>query len=445
MSDLAQVKLGPIKLAPGVTRLNAIFYLFAHAMLLCLLSFIGMVQPYLLTEILHVDRAEQGTITGSLVSVQVITSLVLVLPFGAFADRFGRKIFMISAASFMTVALFLYPLVGALIYLYLLRFVFGLGAVSFTASAQALRMDLPDNDSRGRFNVAISLVAVGVSALFVGFLGARMPGWLIERGLSAAEAGRYTFWLAAALGATALVAILIGFRQDRPPAGEKQSLAEHCHYVLRSLREVFAYARINPRYRLRLLVAPILQCDSMILASFLSLWIITAGHDQGLSSAQAMLIVGTLAWVMNAGDLSSSIIAGFIADKVDRLKMLVFCIALSALAFSAPVWVTDVTGYLLVAVVLCMALAEGASTTTASALVGEVTPAHLRGITASFASWIGKISSMLVALISGLLFDRIGYAAPFLLLSGMGVAWLLTVFILYARKGLNTNLQANPL
>lgn len=418
-----QVKLGPILLAPGIRRSHVIFFIIAYVTSLSLNSFIGIVQPFVLTEMLHVSRAEQGAITGALVTAHQGAMILFLLIFGALADRLGRRIFVLIALSLMTLVLVVYPLAGSVAVLFGLRFLFGTGTAAFTAGGGAMRIDLPDNNSRGRMSILMNVANVAAGALFVSFLGARMPAWLMDRGLAADDAGRYTCWILAILGLLAIVASL-GLKKDRGPT-ERHRAVQHVRYLIESLREVAAHARVNPRYRITLLLAPITRSDSLIMGTFLSLWIMAAGHDQGLDSGQAMRTLSNVALVVSVADIGSSFLMGLLADKFDRLRLAIVAVSLTVVAFSTPLWVTSVTGFAVLAVVAFIQIAEGATTVSISALMGEVTPPHMRASTNSVYVWLGMISGMLVGLLGGLLFDWYGHAAPFLMISTMGLLWLI--------------------
>jgi membrane protein DedA with SNARE-associated domain len=57
--------LGPIKLAPGITSVNALTFLYAAFIGITLNTFVNFIQPYVLTEQLHVAEAEQGSMSGT--------------------------------------------------------------------------------------------------------------------------------------------------------------------------------------------------------------------------------------------------------------------------------------------------------------------------------------------------------------------------------------------
>ena len=60
-------KLGPIRLAEGVRATHALVFLYAAFIGITLNTYINFIQPYVLTEQLHIPEAEQGAVTGNIV------------------------------------------------------------------------------------------------------------------------------------------------------------------------------------------------------------------------------------------------------------------------------------------------------------------------------------------------------------------------------------------
>ena len=103
------VKLGPIHLSPGVSRVNGATLLYASFFSMLLLTFLNFFQPFLLTEFLGIPAAEQGRLTGSLAFWQEILVILVAGWAGVMTDRVGRKILMITGTLIMMVGYALYP------------------------------------------------------------------------------------------------------------------------------------------------------------------------------------------------------------------------------------------------------------------------------------------------------------------------------------------------
>jgi MFS family permease len=395
------------------------------SLLYCLTQFMAIIQPYVFTELLHIPAGEQGRLAGNLAATQQIAVLIFVTLFGALADRFGRRLFLILAIVGMTLSMLAYPLATVVIQLYVIRFIFGMASTCNTAGGPTMRMDLTDNNSRGRF-LSLMLVAQALATtLIVSYLGTRLPSWLVNRGVPAGDAGRYTFWLVGGLGAMVLAAALIGLRRDRPKTVARLSVGSQFAAVGRSMREVLAYAKVNPRFRALLIASAVLRADGAVITSFMSLWVVSAGREEGLTTPEAMRAFTTIAVVMSITDLVFGIVAGFVSDRVNRMKMLIWSVGMTAVAFSTTLFVDRVTGMAIVVVAILINLAEAFQISASQALIGEETPAHMRGSAYGMFAWIGTISVVIISFVCGYLFDKLGYKSPFLLMGLLGAAFVL--------------------
>jgi MFS family permease len=84
-------RIGPIGLQPGITRRNALTYLYASFFTIGIVSFMSFMQPYVLSENLNIPVDEQGGVTGMLSFSYELVMLLLIAPVGALADKIGRR------------------------------------------------------------------------------------------------------------------------------------------------------------------------------------------------------------------------------------------------------------------------------------------------------------------------------------------------------------------
>lgn len=432
-----QLKFLNILLAPGIKRSEAFGYLFISTVLGCMQAFMAIIQPYVFTEQLNIPMGEQGRLVGMLASTQQAAVLIFVVIFGALSDRFGRRIFLLAAMAGMTAAMLFYPAATLVVHLFVIRFLFGMASTCNTAGAPAMRFDITDNNSRGRI-LSLTLVLHHVAnTILVSWMGTRLPEYLAgTHGLTNVQAGRYTFFVIGFIGLVGLVVGYIFLRRDGQKKADKVPLKTTIAAAGNAMREVLAYAKINPRFRLVLMASAVMRVEITVLTSFLALWVINAGRAQGLTSPEALKNYGTVAIIVTTADMVFSFLAGFLADRVNRLKMLMISIGGVAIAFSMVLLVTDVTGWLLIFVVVLINLAEACQSTSSQALIGQETPAHLRGSSYGMIAWIGTVSVIFITLICGFLVDwsSLGYRAPFLLMSGLAVFFLIMAFFFLREK-----------
>ena len=85
-------KLGPVSLAPGVTRGHALAYLWAAFVSIGIFTYATALQPYLLEVNIGVPQEQRGVVSGNLQFWQEIITLLMVGLFGAWSDRIGRRV-----------------------------------------------------------------------------------------------------------------------------------------------------------------------------------------------------------------------------------------------------------------------------------------------------------------------------------------------------------------
>jgi MFS family permease len=145
----------------------------------------------------------------------------------------------------------------------------------------------------------------------------------------------------------------------------------------------------------------------------------------GIDSADVLGTIGTLFILMRVGGLAVNLIAGHIADTVNRTYFLLFSLLLATAAFCLPLLVDNVLGWQLYAVVAIIAVSETTSTIASQTLLGQETPPELRGSVTGVYTVIGTTGAMTVNFLGGILFDRFSPVAPFLLVAAINLACFL--------------------
>jgi MFS family permease len=414
MSDLDRTyRIGPIDLAPTVLPRHGWTFLVAAFFSIGTMIFISIGQTYILNEHLGVPESTQGAISGNLVFLTEIVTLLLFLPAGVLMDRIGRR--GVYAAGFLVLALtyVLYPLAESVESLYLYRILYAIGVVAVAGGLSTVLADYPAERSRGKL-VAIVGVLSGLGVVLISQGFGALPKVFSGAGFDGVTAGRLTHFIVAGLAVAVALLILWGLkpglpvrRQDRP-----------------SVRDLviggFAHAR-NPRIALAYASAFIARGDQSVNAIFLVLWGTLAAKATGMESASAVMS-GTLIFVMTQiSALVWAPILGPVLDRIDRVTGLGICMALAALGNLSLLILADPLSTYGPIFFILLGIGQISVYLGGQSLIGQEAPVEQRGSVLGAFNVAGAIGILLITPVGGYLFDRVDPRAPFIVVGAINV------------------------
>ena len=428
--------LGPIELAPGVQPKQVIAFVIISMCGYTVFGFIPLMLPYMLTEQLGLSVELHGRAAASVSFAQQLATIIFILLFGTLADRFGRRKLLIASMLLMTAATILFPSSSTLYMMLAFSFLLGIGQTLQTAGGATSVIDYPANTSRGKF-ICLMLVTQGLTmALVVGRIGAHIPKWLSDAGLTSVSAGKYAFWFVACFGIIAFVLAIFGLPLDRKQTREAGiGWRDEAQAMWRNLKLILAYAKKNPRFRVVLLVGCVLRSDFFIVITYLSLWIVSSARGQNVDAATGLQRAGDLSAIMQIASFITPLALAYFVDRFDRIKLIILSLAFSAVSFTSTALVQDVFGVTAVIVVGCIGLSEGAMIITTQSLLGQEAPEDLRGSAMGIFILLGILGVALVNIIGGYLFDAVHYSAPFVMVGILNLLAFLAALTLRRRSG----------
>jgi MFS family permease len=408
---------------PGIRPVDALALLVAVVSNISMITYFTFMQPYVLTEILHVPAARQGALTGNLGSMQEILSLLLMGFVGALSDTAGRRVLCTAGFALMAAGFFLYPLAGSEAELVLGRVVFGVGVAIVPVVVTAGVVAYVQEVSRGKWSATVS-VSNSIAIVFVTVVMSKIPAMLTAQGTEAALAGRYAYWTGALICLLAVPLAYFRLRETTLPAGpERESL-------LRRFGNGFRLARSNPRLPVAYAAGVIGRGDLIVISTFLSLWIVQAGSDAGIPSGQALARAGIVFGVIQGSALLWAPIMGFIVDRLDRLTALAFAMGLAAAGYFLMGQVADPFNNSIFPFAVLLGMGENAVLIASIAVVGQETPRRLQGTSVGMYLVLGAFGVIIANSVGGQLFDHWSRTGPFTLmavLNGCVMAWAIVV------------------
>ena len=422
--------MGSIALVPGASPVQVGIFLVVVTVTMVMFMLVGNEQPYLLSQVMHIPAGQQGRVTGLLQMVQYGAVALFIIPAGGLSDSLGRKPVLIAAMGGFVLTLLVMPFCASVGAMIVARALLGASSTGHTTGGATMMVDFPTNASRGKFIALMLVVQSVIGAAVVGWLLPRVPHWLMSRGLSETWAFRGCLFGVAAAGAAA---ILFGLLMLRPPPAPKAAMMTFAT-ALTTAREVLAHSRSDPAFGLVVLAAFVIRSDYFVTLAYLNLWVMNAAKLHGVSPLAAQQLIGTLFIVLNISLAVSPLLFGFVADRVNRLWFLIVSLLATAAVFAATTLVGDVRGLGMVVVVALIGLAETAQTIASQAVFGERAPPALRGSSMSFLVLMGTISVIVMSWLSGILFDKLGFTAPFVFLAGLNIDFAAVAAVLVLRQ-----------
>ena len=412
---------------PNVGRMNALSF-FPVAMLnTSVFAFMNFMQPYILSEHLGIARGIQGTVVGSISTMQELIILSLTALMGALADKLGRQPVFSLGLLLMSVAYFCFPLATELYHLYLIRALFAIGVSAASTVLIIYTGDYPQEKSRAKWNGFMGLfqgLGITITSLFL----TKMPAIFQEKGFDAIQSGTYTLWIGTFICLTAaiLVATMLkpGSRQSKPSRSSLKNL----------FRDGLFAAKSDSRIRLAFVASAAARGDIFVVGIFTFLWMSNFALDNGLSINQGYARGAFVIPIIAGTVLITSPIFGFIMDRIDRIYGVMIAFSLSTIGYTMMGLVNDPMSNTIIPIAIILGAGEGACIISSTTLIGKTAPITIRGTVFGAFAMCGAIGQIIAGGVGGILFDYI-YTGPFLLMGGMNfLVLLMAIYTWLIRK-----------
>jgi MFS family permease len=404
-----------INLAPGLLPGHLVTYLYAAFVTVGLLAFVSFMQAWLLNVNLGLAAHLQGRTVSALNFANELIALCLVAPFGALADKIGRRAVYACGLMWLAAGFVLYPLARTIPQLTACALFFSVGVAAVGTMLGTVLADTPREDSRGRL-VGVAGFFQGLGALtLIATLG-KLPQWLSHAGFDELAAGRITLWTAGAFSGASALVVFLGLRKGSP------SVRAPAMPLLRILREGIGAARRNPRIWLACLLQFGSFGDRVVLGTFLMLRLQQAWLERGYSMAEAASRARLPFIAAMAAGLVTALLVGVLLDRVDRLRIGVAAMALAGVAYLACGFIEDPSqGVLIIGVAILLGAGQIAAIIAGQTLLGQEAPLDVRGAVFGLAGICASAAILFTNAFGGWLYDTVSRGGPFYLLAGVNL------------------------
>jgi MFS family permease len=426
MTNQKQLQIGPLWFQPGVTGVNLATMFFAAFGTMAMVSFMSFMQPYVLTELLHVPEANQGSLTGNLHAFQEVIFIALAGFVGAVSDRVGRP--LVFGAGFIVLAAgyALYPMADAVWQLYIIRGLFAVGVVMTAVMLSACIVDYIQERSRGRW-LGTTSIFNGLGIVTMAALLSRLPAMYQNNGADSLLAGKYTFWTIAGMCLIVGLVLALGLYRSKPTGREAEPL-------VKQFAEGIRIGVANPRLAIAYGGAFIGRGDFAVIGAFFSLWLTQAGIEQGMTPAEALQKAGLLFAMIQICALLWAPVMGYITDRLDRITAVVIGLALAGVGYISMSQVPDPFGTAMYPAGLLLGMGETGVIVSVGALLGQESDSPYRGSIVGVFGLIGGFGILATTFIGGQLFDAVGRTAPFLAMGVLNLLLMMAALYVRARS-----------
>lgn len=425
---MSQNRFAFVNLAPGVSRRHMAVFLAVVVLFNVFAAFINIAQPWLLSNLLGIPRAEQGRAAGTLMVAAELVMIVFVPLFGVLSDRLGRRLVLFGGFAVTFVAVCLFTHADSLTTLVLYRALTAVGFAALVATVVAIMADYSTNESRGKASGWMGFLG-GVGGILAFVVLMSIPKWLT--GGAAAEQGdmatmAHTWFYIVAAVAIAACFVALGVK-----GGVSRKAAKQRPPLLQMAREALLAARENPGIGLSYAAAFVARGDMAVAGVFVVLWLNQAGEQAGLSAEQVAAKSGQIAALAPLFAVLSAPFVGLLCDRIHRVVALALTLGLAGLAYNAMHFVSDPLGLMMPITLAVIGIAEMGVFVSSQALLAQQAPEHLRGSVSGFFGMCGAMGILSASVLGGYLFDVWRPSGPFVL---FGIINVVLVFAALAVK-----------
>lgn len=417
----AQPRFLGINLSNGVfTHHMLTFYLACYAAIM-LATFVPQTQPFLLDEVLKLDRDRQGVVSGNLNFWGEIVIIITVGLWGSLSDRVGRRV--VTAMGFVLIAcgIFMYGFARDIPGLLLGRVIYSAGIAAVSTMMITLMADYVSNASRGKATGLLGIMN-GLGAMTAALFLLKLPAIFKSGGMDAEAAAYATYSTMAAVTLVIGIAMYLGLRRGSIHSFENRTP------MLRQLQEGMAEAH-RPIIALAYASSFVARGNLAVVGTFFTLWVSIYGTSElGMTSADALRKGGGILAISYMASLLSAPLFGMMVDRLNRVTALAISLGVGAIGYGGTYFLHDPFSMATICCLILIGMAEVGCIITSGVLIAEQAPDRLRGSVVGVFTLAGAVGILIASVAGGYLFDHWLKTGPFVffgIISSLVMVWAL--------------------
>ncbi|KAI9235267.1 MAG: major facilitator superfamily domain-containing protein [Podila humilis] len=438
----------------NISYFNFCSYLVACFGTICLVAYLAIIQPFVLSVILGISESK-GNLTGNLALYDELIALPSTLIWGILSDRIGRRPVYSAGFICLGTSLILYPYSKNVYpHMLLCRLLFSVGSAAATCMMTGSLSDVAGGQhERGRVSAIVGMFA-GFGGLTAGLGLTTVPFKLVQYSGSQVKGIQLCFTIVGgvAIGFAVLCVFTMHNMESSHVKGvrywtrrlltrNKSTLEPRpdlplIENPLKQLKYGFMAGR-DPRVALAYMSSFVSRADTVLFSSYVSLWVVQYYEDLGwcgeYSCGAAAGDTHMLTGMAQGISLAFAPVYGYMCEKMEKSTVLAIAGVIGAVGSFPFAFTTAAPGaksnY---AWVNLVGVGQIGMIVTGMTLVnGLQLDARYRGSVAGVFSFCGALSIMVMAKLGGYLFDVWMRGAPFVL---MGIAHsVIAIFSIYVR------------
>jgi MFS family permease len=425
--------IGIIQRAPNVSNANLIVYYWASFVVISLYVYINANQKYVLDKFVGVPKEEQGRVSGDLAFANEIVIIACAYGFGSLSDILGsRKIVYVFSFVFMAIGLGIYPLATSVTVLIVFRVIYAIGAAGSSAMLTAVLGDYTSERDRGKATGLLGVMS-GLGAIAASLLFLRFPQWFVAAGLTEHQAGYLSYALVALYSLITAIVVVIGLKGLLINIRRREETDEEKKSVFTILKEGIIAAK-DPMILLSYAAGFVARGDSVLITTFITLWVGQVMKEHGASDPDAIARAGLVSGIAQTFALVAAPFVGFLADKVNRVGTLIVVSLISGIGYTSIYFVPDVTTGIVYLPIALIGIGEIGVIISSQILVTTSAPKSALGGVSGIFSICGGVGILIATKIGGIIYDHWTPGGVFVLMGAFNfVLCILAIVVLLVK------------